>query len=125
MRRSTVGAAAPVQHRPDFLAAEVQRYAALAGIVGGEVAADAAELRMPATRTLAAGRFDLDDLGAEIGEIQAAERTGGEGPDLHYAYAVQRHTRRFGGGAVLGRQVPQEARRTRRRGDDRRRHAGG
>src|SRR3546814_8473204 len=68
----------PVQRRPALRAAEVQRDAALAGIVGGEVAADAAELRMPATRILAAGRFDLDDLGAEIGEIPAAERTRSE-----------------------------------------------
>jgi hypothetical protein len=59
-----------------------------------------AELREPLSRYLATGGLDLDDFGAEIGEIASCERTGGIGPDLDDADAFKR--RRAIGNRPLG-----------------------
>ena len=72
---------------------EVQRDRALAAVEAGEVLAVAAGQRWPGAHGVTLGRFDLDHLGAEIGQQHAGERPGGDLAELHHPHARQRPAR--------------------------------
>ena len=55
---------------------EVERDRALVAIDRGEILAVAVDERRPGAHEIPVGRFDLDHVGAHVGEQAAAERTG-------------------------------------------------
>jgi hypothetical protein len=70
-------------------AAQVEAHALFTAVVHGEVDALPADERRHPPRLLAAGRLDLDDVGAEVREQQAAARSGLEPRELEHPHAVE------------------------------------
>lgn len=72
------------------LVLQVQGDRALVAVQGGEVLAVAIGDGRPAAQGVAcAGRLDLDDVGAHVGQQHAAERAGGHVADFDDAYACE------------------------------------
>ena len=86
------GGKQPVQRLAAFLALEVERQRALVAVEVRELAGQLARVRLAAERAqeIAAGRLDLDDVRAVVGEIERRRRSHHDGGEVDDADARER-----------------------------------
>ena len=90
-----------------LVAAEVDRDGSLPRVHPGEVHADrlGADLRLQHADDVTLGGLDLHDVGAQVGEHAATDRTGDDLREVEHTDAVERRSRRTRGDRHGGQKI--------------------